>query len=68
MQILVDYAFPTHDGACCSQQHSTLIQGKTQGNGCFPWLPCLYGIGCFTRDLKSGIWGDKPYLLIVQMY
>ena len=46
LQILVDNSFPRHNGALCSQQHSTLIHSKSEDNGFLLRLPYLYSIGC----------------------
>ena len=45
LQISVDNTFPRYDGTFMSQQHSTLIYGKSQGNGRFLQFPCVYDIG-----------------------
>lgn len=66
LQIPVDNAFPRCDGSWCSQWHSTLFHGESQGNGCLLQLPYLYiPSWCWVSPQGSLFWYMEQQGLLV---
>lgn len=68
LQISEDNSFFRCDGVWCSELDIMLIYSESQGNGWFPQLLYLCGIGCFSRGPQSSTWGNRPYWMIIRIY
>lgn len=65
---LLDNSFPSCDKAPSSQQHNMLIHGDSQKNGHFLHFHNLMVLGASAEIPQSGLWGQRPYWLLIQIY